>query len=181
MSQCDADILNPMTDQYTYTFDDDWDYEIRIWVETDKSLSEFEESLATIIAPVTLNNHEFSLGAINCKVLSVKEQPPNFLGVPNARYSLMIIVPVVTYIIWSLFDRQFALSLTVGIRRRFNCRYLVTADEEMLIMYSGTNLPIYINRKYPAWQSGELNQFLQGEKIIELEVNPKHSSRDRAI
>ena len=170
-----------MTDQYTETFDDDWDYDIRLWIETDKSLSQFEESLAKIIAPVTLNNHEFSLGAVDCKVLSAEQQPPNFTGIPDAHYSFIIIVPVVTNIIWGLFDKQFALSLTVGIRTRFNCRYLVTADEEMLIMYSGTNLPIYINRKYPSWQRGELNQFLKEGNIVELEVGPMQISRDRDI
>jgi hypothetical protein len=181
MSQCGADILNFMKDPDTDTFDDDWDYEIWIWVETEKSLAQFEESLARIIAPVTLDNHEFSLGAINCKVLPTEEQPPSFPGVPNAHYSFIIIVPVVTYIIWSLFDKQFALSLTVGMRTKFNCRYLVTADEEMFVMYSGTNLPIYINRKYAAWQSGELDQFLQEGNTVELEVDPKQISQDRDI
>ena len=181
MSQSGAAILNSMTDQYTYTFDEDWDYEIWIWVETDKSLAQFEESLAKIIAPVTLNNHEFSVGAINCRVLAAEQHPPSFPGVPDAQYSFIIVVPVVTYIIWGLFDKQFALSLTVGMRTSFNCRYLVTAEEEMLIMYSGTNLPMYINRKYEAWQRGELNQYLQRGNIVELEVDPKENSQDRDI
>src|SRR5687767_12225762 len=140
MSQCAADILSLMEDQYTDIFDDDLDYEIWIWVETDKSLAQFEESLTKLIAPVRLNNYEFSLGAIHCKVMPAEEQPPSFPGVPHAHYSFIIIVPIVTYIIWGLFDRQFALSLTVGMRAKFNCRYLVTTDEEMFIMYSGTNL-----------------------------------------
>ena len=84
-----------MEDQYTDVFDDDWDYEIWIWVETDKSLAQFEECLTKLIAPVRLNNHEFSLGAIHCKVMPAEEQPPSFPGVAHAHYSFIIIVPIV--------------------------------------------------------------------------------------
>jgi len=71
----------------------------------------------------------------------------------------------VDYLIWGCFDQQFAFALTLGLRTKFSCRYMVTADDDFFIAYSGTNLPMYINTSYKPWTSGELAAFRQLENI----------------
>lgn len=150
--------------------DDDWDYDLSLWISTDKSLEEFEQSLSDIIYPVSISNHHFELGAIKCTIEEVNTQPLSYPGVPNQEYSFRIIVPIVTYLIWGLFDRQFALSLTTGMRSKFTCQYLITDDNDNFIMHSGTNLPVYINLNYPPWSSGELNVFRRKVEVVEIRI-----------
>ena len=150
--------------------DDDWDYDLSIWVSSEKSFEQFENSLSDIIEPIPIVDHCFDLGAINCTIEEVDIQPQNYAGVPTQEYKFKVTIPVVTYLIWGLFDRRFALSLTLGMRTKFTCQYLVTDDDDNFIMYSGTNLPVYFNLNYPPWLSGELNVFREGVEAIELRI-----------
>lgn len=149
--------------------DGDWDYDLSIWVSTEKSLEQFEKSLSDIIEPLTIEDHCFDLGKIHCEIEEVSTQPKNYEGVPVQEYKFKVIVPTVTYLIWDLFDKRFAFSLTLGMRTKFACRYLVTNDDDNFIMYSGANLPVYFNSNYPLWLSGELKPF-RGSDAIELRI-----------
>ena len=151
-------------------YDDDWDHDLLIWVKVDKSLEEFEESLSAIIDPIPIQDQEFQLGAIRCKIIIPESSTPTFPGVPKEVYNFVISVPVVTYLIWGCFDRQFALSLARGMRSKFQCRYLITTDNEYFVMYSGTDLPPYFNPGYPPWQSGALNAFRNQNRQEDVEV-----------
>ena len=155
-------------------YDDDWNYDLLIWVKADKSFEEFEQSLSAIIDPVVIEEQKFQLGAIRCKISIPESTAPKFLGVPAQDYNFLISVQLETCLIWGCFDKQFALSLTIGMRAKFQCHYLVTTDDEYFVMYSGTNLPLYFNPGYPPWRSGELNLFRNRQnkqKDIEVRVD----------
>jgi len=154
----------------TEIIDDDWDYDLILWVSSNKSLEQFEESLSDILEPIPIVNHSFDLGKIHCVIEEADIAPKNYAGVPIEKYQFKVIVPVVTYLIWGLIDRRFAMSLTLGLRTKFTCKYLVTDDSENFIMYSGTNLPVYYNANYPPWMSGELGSFIEGVEALELRI-----------
>jgi len=154
-----------MSKQEEY-FDEEYGYDIMIWVESTKSFVEFEASLAHILAPVRIENHKFNLGAIECEIRSVNpNEAPMFPDIPSAEYRYCIVVPKVDHLIWGCFDQQFAFALSLGLRTKFSCRYMVTAQDAFFIAYSGTNLPMYINTFYKPWTSGELAAFRQLENI----------------
>jgi len=147
-------------------FDEEYGYDLLIWVETSKSFNEFESSLAHIIDPISIDNHKFKLGAIDCEIRKVNPgDAPTFPEIPSAEYLYCVIVPKVDYLIWGCIDLHFAFALTLGLRTKFSCRYMVTAEDDFFIAYSGTNLPMYLNIFYEPWVSGELNAFRQLENI----------------
>ena len=139
----------------------DYDYELTIWIQpvNQKSFCDFKESLSSIIHPLELCSNEFELGGIACRISEVQKQPPTFDNVPYAKYVFCITIDIPGEIIWGLIARQFAIALTVGIRTKFESRYLVTNEEDCFILFSGTNLPQYINSNYESWNNGELNGF----------------------
>lgn len=147
-------------------FDEEYGYDLLVWVETSKSFDEFESSFAHIIDPISIEKHKFKLGAIDCEIRSVNPgDAPTFPGIPSAEYRYCVIVPKVDYLIWGCFDHQFAFAMTLGLRTKFSCRYMVTANEDFFVAYSGTNLPMYLNTSYKPWVSGELIAFRQLENI----------------
>ena len=147
-------------------FDEEYGYDLLVWVETSKSFDEFESSLTQIINPITIEKHKFKLGAIDCEIRSVNPgDAPTFPEIPSAEYHYCVMVPKVDYLIWGFVDLQFAFALTLGLRTKFSCRYMVTAEDDFFIAYSGTNLPMYLNTFYEPWVSGELNAFRQLENI----------------
>ncbi|MGI8732840.1 MAG: hypothetical protein ACR2LM_06015 [Pyrinomonadaceae bacterium] len=168
-----------MSKQEEY-FDEEYGYDIMIWVETTKSFVEFEASLSHIIDPVPIENHKFKLGAIGCEIRSVNpNQAPTFPDIPSAEYRYCIAVPKSDLLIWGCFDHQFAFALTLGLRTRFSCRYMVTAEDDFFIAYSGTNLPMYLNTYYKPWASGELAAFRELEnKEVRL---PKVEAKGTAL
>ena len=152
-------------------YDEEGGYEIEIWVETAKSIEEFELCLSRVIEPLTIHNHEFNLGGICCSVQTVENEAeiPNFSGVPEAKYSFCVTVQKVDYDLWSAIDLHFAFAIAWGLRGKFSCRYLITADCEFFICHAGTNLPTYINTCYEPWTSGELNSYrARNKKTVEL-------------
>jgi hypothetical protein len=147
-------------------FDEEDGYDLLVWVETTKSLDEFESSLAQIIAPIQIDNHKFKLGAIGCEIRGVDSmEAPIFPAIPAAEYRYCVIVPKVDYLIWGCFDHLFAFSITLGLRTKFSCRYMVTANDDFFVAYSGTHLPMYLNTLYEPWVSGELIAFRLPENI----------------
>jgi hypothetical protein len=168
-----------MEEQEAY-FDEENGYDILIWVESTKSFVEFEVSLSHIINPISIENHKFKLGAIECQILSLNpDEAPTFTNIPSAEYHYCIVVPKLDYLIWGCFDLQFAFALTLGLRTRFSCRYMVTAGDDFFVAYSGTNLPLYINTRYKPWTSGELVAFRQLDNV-EVQI-PKPSSEEHAV
>ena len=139
----------------------DYDYELSIWIQpvNQKSFCDFKESLRSIIHPLELSLNEFNLGGISCRISEVQKQPPKFDGVPSEKYAFCITIDIPSEIIWGLIARQFAIALTVGVRTKFESRYLVTNEVDCFILFSGTNLPQYINSNYESWNNGELNSF----------------------
>ena len=138
-------------------FDDSEPYDLNIWVESTKSLEEFEHSLAAVIAPLHIQDHRFTLGEIVCAVHVVSEdQPPTFPGIPAARYAFRIDVPTTPWNFWARFDRVLAFALASGLRTKFSCRYLITAGMDFFALFSGTNLPYYINECFPPLTTGEV-------------------------
>jgi hypothetical protein len=136
-----------------------WDesecYDLNVWVETSKSLEEFEQSLTSVIAPLAIRNHQFSLGDINCTIHVISDgQPPNFSGIPMVKYAFRVDVPVTPWDFWAHFDRILAFSIASGLRSKFSCRYLVTANLDFFAFFSGTNLPCYFNDCYTPLISG---------------------------
>jgi hypothetical protein len=127
-------------------------YFLELWVETEKSLEEFESSLAHVVEPLVITNHEFKLGAILCRICEPEDQPPKFPGVPLHHYSYTIQFQIVDYLIWGCIDRQFAYAVAVGLRVRFSCNYLTTKGSRGFVLFSGTNQPTYINLLYPPWE-----------------------------
>ena len=155
-------------------FDDDQCYTLNIWVESSKTQNEFERSLSSIITPIEIHNHRFSMGQIEASIVANRSQSqPVFEGVPNYHYSHRIDVEVVDYEIWASLDKVFAFAIASRIRTKFTTNYLMTVDEEIFVQFSGTNKPQIINSSYPPWNSGELTHFLQiKDKISKLD-NPK--------
>jgi hypothetical protein len=153
---------NPMLDRGL-----DYDCELIIWIAPvhKKSLSEFQKSLDFIIEPLKVVSNEFAVGGIYCNISEATEQPPEFSGVPIEKYDFCITVETNDLIIWGLIARQFAIALTIGIRTRFESRYLVTNDDDCFILFSGTNLPQYINANYESWKNGEFNRFKSEDSI----------------
>lgn len=138
-------------------FDDSEPYDLNIWVESTKSLDEFEHSLAAVVAPLQIQDHRFTLGEIVCAVHAVSDdQPPTFPGIPTARYAFRIDVPTTPWNFWARFDRVLAFALASGLRSKFSCRYLITADLDFFALFSGTNLPYYINDCFPPLTTGEV-------------------------
>jgi hypothetical protein len=45
-------------------FDDAEPYALNLWIESNKTIEEFESSLSKIIAPLVITNHQFALGEI---------------------------------------------------------------------------------------------------------------------
>ena len=147
-------------------FDEEYGYELLIWVETAKSITEFESSLSHILDPIPIEDHKFNLGAIKCEIRNLTpHDAPTFPAIPSAIYRYCIVVPIVDYLIWGCIDRQFAFALTLGIRTKFSCRYMVTADDDFFVAFSGTNLPMYLNTCYKPWVTGDLALFRQAENI----------------
>jgi hypothetical protein len=167
-------------------YDESRSYVIEIWVETTKSLEEFETCLSQVIHPLVIENHEFRLGGISCGVYSATgeiqdpedvqgsdgTQYPTFEGVPQVEYSCCIMVEIIDYDLWSAIDRHFAFAIASGISYKFSCRYLITANCEFFICQSGTNLPTYINTCYRPWTTGELVNYRarRNRKTIELHI-----------
>ena len=60
-------------------------------------------------------------------------------------------------------------ALTLGMRTKFLCKYLVTADPKFFVMYSGCHEPYYVNLNYQPYSNGELMGNPR-EKIIELRI-----------
>ncbi len=159
------------TSHYKNEFDDDGDYDLRILVRCEKTYSEFLSSLQVILAPTQVHAGGFSLGAIECTINERPESIPRFPGIDDAPYNFEIVVPISTAIIWGYFDVQFALALTQGMRKKFLCEYLLVADDDYFVMQSGTSKPICINRGYPPWNSGILNNHLVDYPIVEYAPN----------
>ena len=152
-------------------YDEEGGYEVEIWVETAKPLEEFETCLSRVIEPLEIQNHEFNLGGIDCSVQSIKDEweIPDFAGVPKAEYSICVTVEKVNYSPWGAVDLHFAFAIAWGLRGKFSCRYLITANCNFFICHAGTNLPTYINTHYEPWASGELNSYrARNKKTIEL-------------
>lgn len=146
-------LVRPVSD----TFDDKERYELNVWVESTKSLDVFEQSLAAVIAPLVIRDHRFALGEIDCIVHALSDnQPPSFPGIPAVHYSFRIDVPTTPWNFWAHFDRILAFAIASGLRSKFSCRYLVTADLDFFALFSGTNLPFYFNDCFPPLMSGEL-------------------------
>ena len=137
-------------------FDEEDHYDLNIWVESDKTLEEFEISLASVISPIRVLDHAFTLGDIGASIQIPKIQPPIFADIPSLKYSFRIDVPTTPWNFWADLDRIFAFSIASGLRSKFSCRYLITADLTFFILFSGTNLPYHINTLYPPISSGEL-------------------------
>jgi len=151
--------------------DEDWDVDISIWVSSKKNLHEFEESLSRIIEPVVIENKSFSIGAINIQIKEVTEQPRLYEGVPDTEYSYKLVVPTTQCLIWGCFDKKVVYAITLGLRTKFSCDYLVTTDSEDFIFYSGTNKPYYLNSNYQPCVNGELLPVFEDRKqVIELHI-----------
>lgn len=148
-------------------YDRGWDYdcELIIWVHCDKSFDEFTASLQSIVDPLTIENNRFNMGDIACRIEETTMPAPNFDNVPSGTYQFKVVVSTTGAIIWSYFNRQFALSLAIGIRTKFMATYLITNEENKFVLYSGTHKPNYLNPSYESWQSGELNAFRSKDDI----------------
>lgn len=151
--------------------DEDWEVDISIWVSTRKTVTEFEESLSNIIEPVVIKNRMFSIGAIEVQIKDVTDQPKRYKGIPENEYSFEIVVPTTAGLIWGCFDKKIVYALTMGLRSKFRCSYLVTTDSDDLIFYSGTNKPYFLNLNYLPCTNGELIPiFNDKSRVIELRL-----------
>jgi hypothetical protein len=151
--------------------DDEWETDISIWVSTEKTEAEFEASLSQIIYPVVIENGIFSIGAIEIQIKNVKEQPKPYEGVPQDKYAFEIVVPTTQDLIWGCFDKKVVYAITLGLRTKFSCAYIVTTDSEELVFYSGTNKPYYLNSNYQPCINGELLPvFNDRSQVVELRI-----------
>ncbi len=122
------------------SFDDNQCYTLNLWVVSDKTIDEFEGSLADVICPLTIHDHKFELGEVSCEIFwDLDLQPPPFAGVPRPIYSFRIDVDVVDYNLWAKMDRVFVFALSSALRSKFSCEYLITADLNFFTFFSGTN------------------------------------------
>lgn len=154
-------------------FDDTEPYDLNLWIESNKTIEDFESSLSKIIAPLVIKDHQFALGEIIATIShNLDVQPPIFAGVPDVRYSFRIDIPTTPWNFWASFDRIFGFAVLSGLRSKFDCRYLITADMTFFVFFSGTNLPHYFNGQYPPFDSGELGHLLRpAEKCVRLSVS----------
>lgn len=151
--------------------DEDLEEDLSIWVCTDKTLVEFEKSVSTIIEPVQVVNRKFNIGAIEIYIKEVESQPKSYVGIPQKKYSFEIVIPTTPYLIWSIFDKRVVYALTLGLRTKFCCSYLVSTCSEEFVFYSGTNEPYYLNLNYLACTNGELIPLFENRNnIIELHI-----------
>ena len=149
----------------------EWETDISIWVSTEKTAVEFEASLSQIISPVLIENGIFCVGAIEIQVKNVKEQPKPYEGIPQDRYAFELVVPTTQGIIWGCFDKKVVYAITLGLRTKFTCSYLVTTDSEDFVFYSGTNKPYYLNSNYQPCINGELLPvFKDRSQVVELRI-----------
>ena len=164
-----------------YFYNEEYGYEIEIWVETTKSLEEFELCLSNIIDPLIIENHTFNLGGIACDIQAVTSETaiPTFEGVPQVEYSIYVTVHKKGYDIWDAIDHHFAFAIAQALRTKFSCSYLITADGEFFIYQGGANLPTYINTCYKPLVSGELVCYRtpNNRKTIELSIPSENPYR----
>src|SRR4051812_19231834 len=138
-------------------WDDDEPYDFSVWVESTKSLSDFEAIVGNVIAPVEIHDHKFAIGESECTIRPIGEdQPPSFPGVPVAQYGFRIDVPTQPWDFWGSIDRIIPFALSAGLRGKFSCKYLITADDDFFVLFSGTNQPRYYNSLFPPFGTGEL-------------------------
>jgi hypothetical protein len=138
-------------------WDDDEPYQLNVWVESTRSQSEFERVLTSAIEPLEVRDHRFSFLDVHCAVHAIAdEQPPTFAGVPTARYSFRIDVPTKSWDFSGAFDRIIPFAVASGLRGKFSCRYLITADLNFFVLFSGTNQPFYYNDLFPPFHTGGL-------------------------
>lgn len=149
-------------------WDDDWDYEISLWVQSEKSFDEFVGALRKIL-DVAFDENHFSIGNIDCEVGRPVGLAPKFDGVPDETYSYVISVPISTELIWSAINKSFVMGLALSIKYAFKCKYLITTDDDFFIAFSGSQEPLYLNTKYRPW-SKELSVFVDEKKKIELSL-----------
>ena len=151
--------------------DEDWDTDISIWVSTTKNADEFQEILAEIISPVAIQNRIFKIGAIRIKINDVTEQPSSFGGIPQDNYSFELVVPTTTSLIWGCFDKRVIYALTLGLRSKITCSYLVTTDANDFVFYSGSNKPYYLNLNYQSCVNGELMPIIKDKSnVVEVRI-----------
>lgn len=168
----DALQTMPTTDYRDSQWDDDWDYPLSLWVDTNKTQGEFVASLSRVVYPIPIAKDRFTVGAIECEIVTPKESAPRFDGVPSHDYRHAVIIGTTTAMIWGFFDKQFALALAFGVQQRLTCRWLLEAENEMFVAYCGTNLPLHFNSLYPAWSSGAYAGFKATRETIAYELPP---------
>ena len=149
-------------------WDDDWDYDVNLWVQTEKTLDEFVYAIKKILG-ISFDKNNFTVGNINCEIINAIDFPSRFEGVPEETYSYVIRIPTCTGLIWSSIDKPFIMGLALSIQYAFKCKYLITADDDFFIAFSGSAEPLYLNTRYRPW-SKELSVFSENQKKIELSL-----------
>ena len=143
-------------------WDDDEPYQLNLWVESTKSAEEFERVLGSVVEPLEIHDHTFRFGNVDCAIYTVAEsQPPRFSDIPVAHYSFRIDVPAYPWDFWGWFNHIIPFAVAGGLRGKFSCRYLITAEPDFFVLFSGTNQPSYYNDLFPAFHTGELG-FIAG-------------------
>ena len=154
-----------------FEIDEDWETDISIWIATSKTTEEFLASFSQVIEPVKIKNGTLNIGGIEILVREVSQQPRLYNGVPKDNYTYEVLVSTTQGLIWGCFDKKVVYAITLGLRSKFVCSYLVTTNSDDFLFYSGTNKPYYINLNYQSCIDGELLPVAKdGWEIIELRI-----------
>ena len=141
-------------------WDDDWDYDLKLWIKTTKSLEELETSVAHVIQPVRIVNHQFDVGGVKCEFVTPAGPAPAFPGVPIHAYQHAIIIPTTIAGIWGWIDKPLAIGLVIHAAGRFELTWMLVADELMFVACGEHGSPILVNHHYSDREFGEYARLL---------------------
>ena len=150
-------------------WDDDWEYDLELWVSTEKPFDQVVEILRRAIEPVEIIEGVFELGGIRCEVCVPTRAPVAFPEIPQETYSVVIRIPVCTQMPWCFIDKSFAIAIALSLKHAVRCRVLVTADNDFFVGLIGTGLPLHMNERYRPWHT-ELRNFLDGQEYLALSL-----------
>jgi len=144
-------------------WDDDWDYDLDLWIASAKNIDQIASSIGSIFEPISVVDHEFMIGAVECEILNVTDSPPEFEGIPAEDYSVIVRIPISTDLPWCFVSKPVAVGLAISLKYAFRSNILMVADDDFYVASLGTGIPLKVNSRYKPWNF-ELSGFLDQNK-----------------
>ncbi len=152
-------------------WDDDWDYDLMLWIKTTMSLDDLETSIANLIQPVQVSNHQFDVGGVRCKFVTPADHAPEFPGVPTHVYRHAVIIPTTIGGIWQWIDKEFAIGLAIYLRG-FDLTWMLVADNCMFVAAWERGSPVLVNQHYSDREFGRYARLLGNTEPLGIDIPP---------